>query len=676
MSPLYVGVIVDRIHAALDKIFYYSVPISLTDQVALGMRVSVPFGTKNALITGFVIEITSELSNQEFQLKELYALLDSFPLLLPKFIPLLHWMRKEYHSSYIECIRCFVPKLSKSMKIAQIHDKDNFELIEKNNYILNTEQLLAVDKIGSAVKDAGGNFVLEGVTGSGKTEVYIKLAQIAVELDKQSIILVPEISLTPQTMARFRDRFGNSVSIFHSKMTSKDRLNHWHRLRTGESKVVVGARSAVFLPIQKLGLIVIDESHEDSYKSDMRPKYHTIDLARKRCALEGAVLVLGSATPRIEDTFLVNKTYTKIILAHRVENWNLPTVKIVDMREEILRGNRNIISQVLYSSLKKVLDKKEQAIVLINRRGYAQFVLCRSCGYVVMCQNCQVSLTVHQEDNHLKCHYCGIKKAYPIVCPKCKSKFIKNFGLGTQRVQDELIKLFNKARIVRMDLDTTSKRDSHETILDSFRSGDFDILLGTQMVAKGLDFPNVTLVGVVAADTFLNLPDYRNSEKTFQLITQVAGRAGRSDKGGEVIVQTYQPNHYSLEFASQHDYNGFYKREISLREQFGYPPFTRIIKLLFMGEDKLKLAKLSAFALGWIKDNDKYKNLDKSKVTIGSSLAPIEKINKLFRWQILIRIAPTASALDTWHDLLTELSSILPFGGERVIIDFYPVSLL
>ncbi len=355
----------------------------------------------------------------------------------------------------------------------------------------------------------------------------------------------------------------------------------------------------------------------------------------------------------------------------------MPPVKIVDMREEITKGNRSIISKHLYMALKQVLAKGEQAILLINRRGYAQFVLCRSCGFVVMCQNCHVSLTYHQEGNILKCHYCGLKKAYPAVCPECKSKYIKNFGLGTQKVQEELNKFFPDAKTVRMDMDTTTKKDSHQTILDAFKKGEYDFLLGTQMIAKGLDFPNVTLVGVVTADTSLNLPDYRNGEKTFQLVAQVAGRTGRSVKGGKVIVQTYQPEHYAVEFASRHDYRGFFQKEIEIRKTLNYPPFTHIVRILMTGEQNITLSALCNSAAQLLKQKiSQNSSLIEGVLNVGVCPAPLEKINGKYRWQILIRLKRDEQVLDQCHAVIDELCSSLPVTEERVIIDFYPVSLL
>lgn len=678
MSSLYAGVIVDKPHPSLDRLFHYSVPVEFADYVKPGIRVCIPFGTNDKQTTGYVFELNSDTSVAPDKIKPIIGLLETYPLLSPKFIPIIHWMKKEYHCLTIEAIHCFVPKLSKSMAVKENLSED-YKAVYKNqsDFKLSFEQQNAIDLIDESLARSGGSFILEGVTGSGKTEVYIRLAQKASEADKQTIILVPEISLTPQTVERFQNRFGSMVSILHSRLSSGERLKHWHNIRMGLTKIVVGARSAVFAPIKQLGLIIIDEAHEDTYKSDQRPRYHAIDVARKRCEIEGGVLVLGSATPRIEDSYQEGKLYKRIEITQRVEQRPMPPVKIVDMREEITRGNRSILSKQLYMALRQVLSKNEQAILLINRRGYAQFVLCRSCGFVVMCQNCHVSLTYHSEGNVLKCHYCGLKNAYPTLCPKCKSKYIKNFGLGTQKVQEELNRFFPDARIVRMDMDTTAKKDSHQTILEAFKGGEYDFLLGTQMIAKGLDFPNVTLVGVVTADTSLNLPDYRNGEKTFQLIAQVAGRTGRGPKGGEVIVQTYQPDHYAIEFASRHDYRGFFQKEIEMRKALRYPPYTHIVRILLSGEQESSLSNLSRRAAQCLRSKiSQDAELSAAVVDMGVCPAPLEKINGKYRWQILIRLNNDKKVLDLCHAAVDECCTSLPVTEERVIIDFYPVSLL
>lgn len=441
---------------------------------------------------------------------------------------------------------------------------------------------------------------------------------------------------------------------------------------------MVGARSAIFAPLGNLGIVIIDESHEDSYKSEASPRYHTLGLATQRCQNEGASLVLGTATPSLEDYYKsVQKEHTRVVMNHRIENRPLPKVDVVDMRMELAKGNRSMFSKSLYDELERVLQRGEQAIILLNRRGYAQFVSCRSCGYVVKCNNCDISLTYHARENRLKCHYCEYSSPYPNICPECKSPYIKHFGTGTQRVEDEINSFFPHARIIRMDMDTTSRKGSHQRILDAFRGKEYDILLGTQMVAKGLDFPDVTLVGVIAADTSLNLPDYRSSEKTFQLITQVAGRAGRGSKGGRVVIQTYEPDHFSIQHASRHDYEGFYNEEIEIRRQFRYPPFCHIVRILITGENEKSLIDTANRLEVWIKhrmDNDPI--LKNGIIELGAYPAPLEKVKNKYRWHVLTRIKKDRIFVERYHEVIDDCLKEFHNTSNIIGVDFYPTSLL
>ena len=374
---------------------------------------------------------------------------------------------------------------------------------------LTREQQIVVDKTEETIhEDRYAAFLLHGVTGSGKTEVYMRVVSAAIERGKQAIVLVPEISLTPQTVGRFKDRFGDQVAVLHSRLSDGERYDEWRRIMKGEANIAIGARSAVFAPFSNLGAIIIDEAHEDSYKSDLRPKYHATEIAKRRCQMAGGILVLGTATPSIDEYFKALMGELELLeLSHRVDGSEPPPVEIVDMRDELMMGNRSMFSRPLYEGIEEILRRGQQGILLLNRRGYANFVSCRECGWVAECSRCAVSLTYHATDKRLKCHYCGDQYSYPKICPKCKSSYIKQFGVGTQRLERELLRLFPKARIARMDMDTTSTKNSHGKILTSFGNGEYDILLGTQMIAKGLDFPNVTLVGVIAADASLNLPE-------------------------------------------------------------------------------------------------------------------------------------------------------------------------
>ncbi|KNF08737.1 primosomal protein N [Gottschalkia purinilytica] len=483
-------------------------------------------------------------------------------------------------------------------------------------------------------------YLLHGVTGSGKTEVYLQIIEKILELGKETIVLVPEISLTPQTVERFVGRFGDKVAVLHSRLSLGERYDEWRKIKEKKVKIVVGARSAIFAPFENLGLIIIDEEHETSYKSSMNPKYSAIEVAEKRCNIEGATLILGSATPDIESYYRAKKGELKLLtLPNRINNKKLPHIEIVDMRTELHNGNKSIFSKKLYEEIYNNLKNKNQTILFLNRRGFSTFVSCRECGYVAKCENCDISLTYHASLNRLICHYCGTTMTLPSLCPECKSKYIRHFGIGTQKVEEMIKKYFPEARVARMDIDTTTKKGSHERILDTFKKGKVDILIGTQMISKGLDFPNVTLVGIIIADTSLNLPDFKSPERTFQLLTQVGGRAGRSDLEGRVILQTYEPEHYSILTAKTHDYNSFYDKEILLRKEFGYPPFKDIISIVISSEKEEKAFNMAKNLFDSIISNMKSetgKEFPKEKI-LGPNQALIYKLKNKFRWQIILK---------------------------------------
>jgi primosomal protein N' (replication factor Y) len=517
--------------------------------------------------------------------------------------------------------------------------KENIKPYKK--HCLSSEQEYCVETILKSIrnKDKNNKFLIHGVTGSGKTEIYLQLVEEMIKIGKETIVLVPEISLTPQTIERFVGRFGDNVAVLHSKLSFGERFDQWRKIKEGKVKIAVGARSAVFAPFNNLGLIIIDEEHETTYKSSMNPKYDAIQIAEKRCEQIGGYLVKGSATPSIESYYKAKNGYIKLLkLDKRINNKKLPEVKIVDMREELNIGNKTIFSKDLFEAIKDNLKSGKQTILFLNRRGYSTFISCRQCGYVVKCNECDISMTYHMKDNKCKCHYCGLAIQPPKICPICKSKYIKYFGIGTEKVEELTKRMFPMARVARMDVDTTTRKGSHEFILNNMKNGNIDILIGTQMVAKGLDFQNVTLVGIIAADTSLNLPDFRSSERTFQLITQVAGRAGRGDFEGKVIVQTYSPEHFSIQSAKEHDYLAFYDKEIALRKEFNYPPFINIISIIMYGEDKIKIEKKIKEVYNLIIkeiSNRGLRNL--SKDVIGPYPAPLEKIKNNYRFQILIK---------------------------------------
>ncbi len=535
-------------------------------------------------------------------------------------------------------------------------------------------QSRALDEIKKALDKAAGDvFLLRGVTGSGKTEVYLQAIDRALELGRQAIVLVPEISLTPQTVNRFKARFGDRVAVLHSALGAGERFDEWRRIRSGDADIVVGARSAVFAPFTRLGLIVIDEEHEQSYRQEDMPRYHARDVALWRANRHGAVVILGSATPSVESTYLAETgVYRQLLLPERIETRPLPPVEIVDMRTELKQGNRTILSKRLREAIRQRICKEEQIIILLNRRGYATCVLCRECGHVLQCKNCRVTLTYHESDRTVRCHYCGWQIPLPSLCPECRSQLLRRFGVGTQRVEEVLLREFPGVRVLRMDMDTTRRKGAHRAILSAFERGEAHILLGTQMIAKGLDFPNVTLVGVITADTALNIPDFRAGERTFQLLTQVAGRAGRGDKGGEVIIQTYTPEHYSIQAAANHNYTAFYREELAFRRELGYPPYKFLARLLISGPVEREVVEtahrvfealqLQLGALG-IRPED--------AEVFGPSPAPLSLVRNRYRWHIIAK--GKEAAVRQCLDAFTAGSATYPCS---VSVDAAPCALL
>lgn len=502
---------------------------------------------------------------------------------------------------------------------------------EHKDIILTDEQRTAVDTISTG---APGTYLVHGVTGSGKTEVYMHLIDLTLKAGKTAIMLVPEISLTPQMLGLFRARFGNKVGVLHSGLSDGERYDEWRRLLLGEAIVALGARSAVFAPIKNVGLIIIDEEHDSSYVSESNPRYFTSEVAEFRRAYNSAKLVLGSATPALETYHnAVTGEYKLITLKNRVNKKELPELETVDMREEIKRGNTGIFSARLISALEQTLKDGNQAMLFLNRRGYASFLRCRECGFVPKCPNCEVSLTYHKEDNTLRCHYCGARYRAITKCPICGNEDIKEGKTGTEKIENEVKRIFPSARVLRMDNDTTTTKDAYLKILTSFGKGEADVLVGTQMIAKGHDFKNVTLVGIIDADLALYYSDYRSAERTFQLITQVAGRAGRENKPGRVVMQTYSPRHYVYGFAKKYDYEGFYKKEINTRELTKYPPFTKIVRILVLSEYEEEARAQANRLTGILAEIKKHasgmRNLQKMQ-------APLKKLRSFYRYQIVI----------------------------------------
>ncbi|NLY47154.1 MAG: primosomal protein N' [Tissierella sp.] len=551
-----------------------------------------------------------------------------------------------------------------------------------NKHILNIEQNNVFNRILSSVikENSDNKFLIHGVTGSGKTEIYLQLVEEMLKRGKDSIVLVPEISLTPQTIDRFVGRFGDNVAILHSRLSQGERFDQWRRIKKGRVKIVVGARSAVFAPFNNLGLIIIDEEHESTYKSSQNPKYNTIEVAGKRVDMEDGFLVLGTATPSLETYYKsLNNEIVLLTLKQRANKQIMPDIKLVDMREELQNGNKSIFSSDLQNQMVNALDNHKQIILFLNRRGFSTFVSCRECGYVVKCDNCEISMTYYKNINKMRCNYCGVTENIPQVCPSCSSKYIKYFGIGTEKVEEMVREMFPEANIVRMDGDTTTKKGSYDDILDDMKNKKIDILIGTQMISKGLDFENVVLVGIIAADTTLNLPDYKSPEKSFQLVTQVAGRAGRGDSEGKVVLQTYNPDHYSIVHAKNQDYESFYNTEIALRKSFLYPPFINLISILIYGENQQKVGKLSKEIYNII-GKEIYNIYQKSygDYIIGPYPAPLEKIKKNYRYQIIIKVEEVYK--DELKDLIYRVCIIneynLKMDDIKVSIDINPNTIL
>lgn len=493
------------------------------------------------------------------------------------------------------------------------------------------DQQTACEKIIEAKKQE--TFLIHGVTGSGKTEIYLQTIEAKLKEGKEAIVLVPEISLTPQMVERFKSRFGSEVAVLHSALSSGEKYDEWRKIERKEARVVVGARSAVFAPFENLGIIIIDEEHEASYKQEDNPRYHARDVAIWRAMKYQCPVVLGSATPSLESFARAKKgVYTLIELPSRVNDRAMPEVNVVDMREELRKENRTEFSTELLEKIKDRIAKKEQTVLMLNRRGYSSFVMCRDCGYVVECPNCDISQTYHQASNKMKCHYCGHEEPVPQKCPSCEGEHIRYFGTGTQKVEESLTKLIPEARVIRMDVDTTRTKGAHEKLLRSFRNHEADILLGTQMIAKGLDFPDITLVGVLNADTMLHLPDFRASERTFQLLTQVSGRAGRHERTGEVVVQSYNPEHYSIEFAKKHDFIGFYHHEMQLRKMGAYPPFYYLTMINVSDENEMKAIRTIQEMANFLRGK-----LGPEAVILGPVPSTIARIKNKYRYQCIIK---------------------------------------
>ena len=569
--------------------------------------------------------------------------------------------------------------------IEKIRESDwGLDLPEITEILLNEEQKDILGKIKAAQQsNTHSTFLLHGITGSGKTQVYIEAIREAINLGKRALVLVPEISLTPQIISRFKANFGGLVGCLHSRLSPGERFDSWRKAKEGKFPIMVGARSAVFSPLENLGLIVVDEEHDSSYKQDdPAPRYNAKDVAVMRGKLNRSVVILGSATPSLESYFNAqNGKYVLCQLEQRVERRALPEVKIVDLKEERKKGNKNILSANLSSLLKEKIEKNQQALLFLNRRGFSTFIKCGECGHIMRCPHCDITLTFHRTDFSMRCHYCGFTQKAPELCPNCQGfKFIYR-GVGTQKVEEELKRNFPQVSVERMDLDTTSKKGAHRRILSDFGKKRFNVLLGTQMITKGLDFPEVTLVGVVSADFSLDLPDFRTKERTFQLLTQVAGRAGRGDLGGEVIIQTYYPDEWAIKLAAKHDFSTFYQNEMEQRKELGYPPFAHLVLILFSGKNQNRVISQSEKFCLLLKEmliKEKFKETE----ILGPAPAPLSRIKNQYRWQAIIKTKIIQKVVDLLRKILEENKGFSSKSFEkkkgscRISINVDPVDML
>lgn len=714
-----VGVLVELSNKNIDRIFDYKVSNDLIDDIKLGIRVEVPFG--NQTLEGFILEIKED-SNLD-NLKYINKIIDKDIVLNKELLDLGKSMQKITLSTLISCYQVMLPKALKAKKKVLINKKyDTFYRLNKNyNYKLNSTQSKIVNlflktdlvkrkdiveispsslktlvknnvlieekkehyrleydnksddikkltldqkKVVDSVKlNESQTYLLHGVTGSGKTEVYIKLIEKVLLQDKTAIVLVPEISLTPQMVNRFSEVFGNKIAALHSALSEGEKYDEWRRINRGEVSIVIGARSAVFAPLNNIGIIIIDEEHSDSYKQDNNPRYDARQIAILRSKTNNCPVLMGSATPSLESyARAVKGVYKLLSLPNRVNGKSLPKIEIVDMNEEI-KHNRGHISNYLLEKMIETINDNNQIILLLNRRGYASFVTCKNCGYTEKCPHCDITLTYHKTSNMLRCHYCGYAKKMDKICSECGEEAITSLGTGTEKIEEEINELIPNAKVLRMDYDTTSKKGMHSKMINAFKNHEYDILLGTQIVAKGLDFSNVTLVGVINADTSLNIPDFRSSENTFSLLSQVSGRSGRSDKTGQVIIQTFNKDHYAILYAKNHDYVGFYKKEMTIRHTLKYSPYYYICYLKISSKD-YDLASKEANKI----KKSLERNLDK-EIILGPSPANVFKVNNIYRFGIIIKYKKD----DKLYQILIKLIEHYRSNNKVVIdIDFNP----
>ncbi|WP_163536748.1 primosomal protein N' [Gracilibacillus sp. YIM 98692] len=563
--------------------------------------------------------------------------------------------------------------LNKKEKIIYRNPYKGTEFERTNALPLSDQQQNAIQPIWEKVEqEEHQNFLLHGVTGSGKTEVYLQAIEKVLEKGKEAIVLVPEISLTPQMVQRFKGRFGSNVAVLHSALSPGEKFDEWTKIHKKEVKVVVGARSAIFAPFKNIGIIIIDEEHETSYKQDEQPRYHAREVAKYRGQFHQCPVVLGSATPIFESYARAKKgVYHLLEMPSRMNNNQMPPVEIIDMRKELHAGNRTMFSRNLLEEIREKMQSKQQVVLFLNRRGYSTFVMCRECGDVMKCPACDIALTYHKSSHQLKCHYCDYQMPMVSHCPSCSSDTIRYFGTGTQKVEESLKQHIPEANIIRMDVDTTRRKGAHQRILDQFASGKADILLGTQMIAKGLDFENVTLVGVLAIDAMLHLPDFRSSEKTFQLLTQVSGRAGRHKLPGKVIIQTYTPEHYSIQLASDYNFEQFFQQEMQMRKNFHYPPYYFLTLINVSHPNQIKVLEVTKMICKLL-----YKHLSDQATILGPTPSPIVRINNRYRYQCMVKYKNEPRQREIIQKILKYYYQDIHQNDLTIQVDFEPYQLM
>ena len=659
------------VNLPLNDVFDYSVPQALQDFVQIGKRVWIPF--RNRTIVGFIVGLSS--SSEISRIKDIKSIIDKEPILSQEILELTRWMAEYYLCSWGEALDAAISMPFKKGKtsikprlVSQLMPGIDYEKKPVENILTNDQNKALLKLKQSMDKKDFKVFLLHGVTASGKTEVYFGAIDKALEQNRDVLVFIPEIALTPQTVQRFTEKFGKEkVALVHSRLSGGEKFIQWQRIKSGQAKIVIGPRSAIFSPLKDLGLIVVDEEHENTYKQEDTPRYHLIRTAIKRAQISKAKVILGSATPSLESKFAAGKDIFELIeLPERIKGSELPEVQIVDMRNQSTRYKRlPVLSKVLEDNIGRCLKNREQIIVFLNRRGFSTFVNCSKCGHVLQCPKCNLSLVYHSDKKCLVCHHCDYSQPPVSICPECNGNYINYSGTGTQKVESELSRTFPHARIARMDSDSMRKKTAHFEVLDDFKNKKIDILVGTQMLAKGLDFPNVTLVGVIAADVSLNLPDFRASERTFSLLTQVAGRAGRGKTAGKVIIQTYTPEHYAIECAIDHDYNKFYSKEISFRKQLNLPPFSHLIGIVFRCKEE-KVVEVAAEDLGQ-KLKTRIEDLEIS--IVGPMSMPIFKLRGYFRWGMILN---TNDILKTNRLIKEVLKNIKLPSKVKIAIDVDP----